>query len=245
MSMSHGEAATYIQEINATRNQVKTIYGKSPQDIEEENNRNLDNPDPLLFGGIDLAKRNDHSTLIQLALNPEYQRLEQSGHMKWPHVRYAKVAEDTRIINGKRPMELCGYDRTGVGDAAAELFDMSAIPLTPIVTTNKMKLDGIHIVATLLDKHMLLIDEDTEVAEQIEEQEEKVTAAGNTKYEHSGDHDDMFWAMVYACYVAVPYLLNNTPPVMVKDRYDERYYDQTRDINAELDQLMGGNATIF
>jgi len=142
------------------------------------------------------------------------------------------------------PMELLGFDRTGVGDAAAELFDKSMLPLVPIVTSNPTKLDIIHIIRTLFDKGMLLVDSKGELRAQIEEQEEQVTAAGNMRYSHSGAHDDRFWALGYACYVALPYLVNTVPP-LVKRGSDELLHMEPRDINMEIDQMMGGDSQIY
>lgn len=234
----------YIEELNATTNTIRTIQGKSPRDKEAEKEK-IDSPDyPIRFGGLDLAKRIDHSALIILKFDTENWRLKQEGFLKWPHVSYGKVAEDTLQINLKMPMELLGFDRTGVGDAAAELFDKSMLPLVPIVTSNPMKLDIIHIVRTLFDKKMLLVDRENEVRGQIEEQEEKITQAGNTTYVHSGEHDDLFWGLGYACYVAVPYLVNMAPP-LVKRGSDQMIHMEGRDVDIEIDSLMGGNAHVF
>lgn len=235
---------SYIEEINATTGERHTIKGKTPEDIRREQLKE-DLPDyPLRFGGLDLAKRVDHSALEILKFNTEEWRLEEEGFLKWPHVSYGKVADDTLKINLKMPMELLGFDRTGVGDAAAELFDKSTLPLVPIVTSNPTKLDIIHIIRTLFDKGMLLVDGDTELVQQIEEQEEQVTDAGNLRYSHSGQHDDRFWALGYACYVALPYLVN-TAPIVLKRGSDEMVNLGPRDIAMEINQLMGGNAQVF
>jgi hypothetical protein len=237
------EINEYIQEINATTGERRTIKGRTPEDKAKAEADQL--PDyPMRFGGLDLAKRVDHSALEVLKLNYQEWRLEEEGFLKWPHVSYGKVADDTLKINLKMPMELLGFDRTGVGDAAAELFDKSMLPLVPIVTTNATKLDIIHIIRTLFDKKMLLVDGEGELKEQIEEQEEQVTDAGNIKYSHSGEHDDRFWALGYACYVALPYLVN-VAPIVIKQGSDNMRDMGPRDINMEIDQLMGGGAQIY
>jgi len=236
------EIQQYIEEINATTGEIRTIQGVSPRDKQQEGEKTP--ALPMRFGGVDLAKRVDHSALEILKLNTQEWRLEEEGFLKWPHVAYGQVAEDTLKINLKMPMELLGFDRTGVGDAAAELFDKSMLPLVPIVTSNPTKLDIIHIIRTLFDKKMLLVDGEGELREQIEEQEEQVTEAGNLKYSHSGEHDDRFWALGYACYVALPYLVN-IAPIVIQRGSDEMVDMGPRDIDREIDDIMGGNAQIY
>lgn len=235
----------YIEEINATTGEIRTLKGRSPRDVELAKQKGDESPDyPIRFGGLDLAKRVDHSALEILKFNTEDWRLEEEGFLEWPHVSYGKVAQDTLKINLKMPMELLGFDRTGVGDAAAELFDKSMLPLVPIVTSNPTKLDIIHIIRTLFDKSMLLVEKDSDLHAQIEEQEEQVTNAGNLKYSHSGQHDDRFWALGYACYVALPYLVNVVPP-LVKRGSDQTVDMGPRNIDMEINELMGGNAQVF
>lgn len=192
---------------------------------------------PMRFGGIDLAKRSDHSAIIILKYDNGI--LKQEGHYEWPHVNYAVVAKDTAIIHSKMPMELIGFDRSGVGDAASELFDKSMLPLTPIVSTMNRKIDMIRIVRALFNKGILKVDQNTKLPEQIQEQEEYISKAGNSLYNHpTGRHDDMFWALAFACFVAVPFILNQTPP-SIKQGYDDMYHFKERDIDAEIEQLMG------
>jgi hypothetical protein len=91
---------------------------------------------------------------------------------------------------------------------------------------------------------MLLVDGEGELRQQIEEQEEQVTDAGNIRYSHSGQHDDRFWALGYACYVALPYLVN-VAPIVIKRGSDDMMNMGPRDVDMEIDKLMGGNAHIF
>lgn len=191
---------------------------------------------PLRFGGLDLAKRIDHSAMIMLKWDGGI--LKQEGHLIWPHVNYSKVAEDVKQINRKKPCEMIGFDRSGVGDAASELFDKSEIPLNPIVTTMNTKIDIIHIIRGLFDKRILQVDKMSELPRQISEQEEQVTDAGNLKYSHPPDsHDDLFWALGYACYTAIPWIIN-MPPVNIKQGHDGlKHYE--RNVDEEINRLMG------
>ncbi len=191
---------------------------------------------PLRFGGIDLAKRIDHSAMI--ILKWEDGILKQEGHKIWPHVNYSVVADDVKTINRARPCEMIGFDRSGVGDAASELFDKSEIPLTPIVTTMNTKIDIIHIVRGLFNKRILQVDRESELPRQISEQEEQVTEAGNLKYSHPPDsHDDLFWALGYACYTAIPWVIN-MPPVNIRQGFDGLHTLEGRNVDEEIERMM-------
>ena len=225
--------AQYVEELPVHRpTEPVVIQGTKPDQPEPKKIIRH----PLRFGGIDLAKRIDHSAMI--VLKWEHGILKQEGHLIWPHVNYSDVARDVLKIQTVKPCEMIGFDRSGVGDAASELFDKSSVPLNPIVTTMNTKIDIIHIIRGLFNKGILQVDRMSELPRQIAEQEEQVTDAGNLKYSHPPDsHDDLFWALGYACYTAIPWIIN-MPPVNIKQGYDGlNYYE--RDVDEEINRMMG------
>jgi hypothetical protein len=215
------------------------VQGKTPQ-------QDIDDPDYVFrFGGLDLAKRVDHSAFELLRLMKEVPSgdlyLQEEAFMEWPHVSYSTIAKDMLKIHTKFPMEQLGFDRSGVGDAASELFDKSALPMVEIVTTQQRKLDIIKIVKGLMEQRTsggtpkLVIDKSTELRQQALEQETIITQAGNETYKHPPNrHDDRFWALGYACFVALPYVIGYPPPVIRRIGVEP----QVRDIDDEIDRLL-------
>ena len=99
--------------------------------------------------------------------------------------------------------KLC-FDRTGVGDAAAELFSVE-IPMEEVVTSLPRKREMINFLHSLFQNKKLIIKDRT-LYEQLMEQEQHITDAGNIQYKHpSSKHDDVFWALAYACFLHVDY----------------------------------------
>lgn len=242
--MNTQDASTWVESLPTKKGQSAELISGYREDYEKKPPKvHYD----LLFGGTDLAKRIDHSAFESLHLDKGV--LREKYFMEWPHTNYAIVARDLKKIHTKLPHELIGFDRSGVGDAAIELFDRSFIPLTPIVTTMNMKIDIIHIVRTLFQKGYLLVDRESETSNkgtddlptQIEEQEEIVSKAGNMLYQHPPKkHDDRFWALGYACYVALPFLMNKAP-IAIKQGVDQMYNMGPRDVDAEINAIMGIN----
>jgi len=167
-------------------------------------------PHTIKIGGLDLGKRIDASAFVCLELKEG--KLEQVGQHTWNHVNYAVVSDDIVEIQKKEKCRKIGFDRTGVGDAVAELFPRR-IPLIPIDTTNMTKNHIINMIRALFQKDKLRITRKGDLLNQILEQEQDITPAGNITYRHpSSSHDDLFWALGYACYVAIP-LVNRPKPI--------------------------------
>ena len=161
-------------------------------------------PHPIKFGGLDLGKRVDASAFVCLELKDG--KLEQVGQHTWNHVNYAIVSSDLAEIQKKEKCRKIGFDKTGVGDAVAELFPRG-ISLLPIDTTNMTKNHIINTIRALFQKDKLRITRKGVLFNQILEQEQDITPAGNITYRHpSSSHDDLFWALGYACYVALPFV---------------------------------------
>jgi hypothetical protein len=230
--------ARYVEELNPSLPlQDRTIIGSKPGD-----DRGPKQPYISRFGGLDLAKRVDHSALMVLRLDYHRQTgenfLYQEAHMTWPHVNYKKVAKDTFTIYRKYPWEFLGFDRQGVGDAASELFDVQTLRMEPISTTMEMKKDIIKIVKGLFEAKKLVVDPTTDIKRQILEQETIISNAGNELYKHpQNTHDDLFWALGYACYVAMPYVIGYPAPLIRR----VGVVSHERDIDKEIDMMMGGN----
>lgn len=189
---------------------------------------------PIRIGGLDLAKRVDHSAYIILKLEDGI--LKQEGHLVWGHVKYGKVAGDILRIQNKMPCEKIGFDRNSVGDFAVELFDTTALPMEGIKTTMQSKLDMINVIKILFHQGLLRIDKKSELVTQIAEQEQIITDAGNTTYKHiPGRHDDLFWALAYACYVSLEFVVNMVDPII---RYTPEQNPE-RTVDNIIDGIMG------
>jgi len=160
------------------------------------------------FGGLDLAKRIDASALEILTLKKGV--LHHTAEKIWHGIDYKTVADDVMYIQKIEVMNLIGADATGVGDAVMDIFPkyMKKI-LRPIKFTMPKKLEMIDVVQQLFQNNLLQLHPkfSSILTEEILEQERTKTDAGNIKYQHpAGSHDDRFWALAEACYVAAPYV---------------------------------------
>jgi hypothetical protein len=108
-----------------------------------------------------------------------------------------------------------------VGDGLRHLMRPSNV-FFPIVTTNQTKVQIINLVNGLFQDDRLHIQPGTELDKQIREQQVDRTDAGNVVYRHSGKHDDLFWALGYACLVASPYMSGVIRPIMRTPKNDFR-----------------------
>ena len=235
--------AQYVEEYGvANPSQVtpRVVQGHNPRLISQEE------PPIPRFSGLDVAKRVDHSAFELLRMDTDLKTGERSlreeAFMLWPHVNYRKVSSDIFKIYTKYPWEMMGFDRAGVGDAAQEFFDVTGLRMEPLKTTDTLKVEIVSIVRGLFNSKKLFVGNESELVRQIEEQELIKTDAGNIRYKHpSNRHDDRFWALGYACYVALPYVLNMPPPMIrrIGTQQDER------DIDAEIDKLMGFDSSIM
>ena len=193
----------------------------------------------MRFGGLDLAKRTDHSALEILKMKDDI--LIEEGFMQWGHVNYGQVARDLHQIHKKKPMNIIGFDRTGVGDAAIELFDTITLPMEPVIMTNNRKIECVNAVQTMFQTGQLKIGSTSPVREQIEMQQVKKSLAGNLVYEHpSGTHDDIFWGLAYAVYVAVPFIAGGDHPPIIRRGADSLVKSNSDNIDQMLDRMLGG-----
>lgn len=186
------------------------------------------------FGGLDLAKRVDYSAFVLLELKDGH--LTQRGQKIWPHINYRVVANDMYKINQKYRMRLIGFDRSGVGDGAQELFSRE-LPMKPIISSLPTKMEIINFLHSLFHNKKLLI-KDKELYKQILEQEEHKSEAGNILYRHpSNRHDDLFWALGYACYAAKGMLQGR--PSYVMRRKDREINKFSNKIDENLKNTLG------
>jgi len=189
-------------------------------------------PAILNFGGLDLAERIDHSCLFGLTWDGQH--LDQHGVKEWePPMRYPQIAEDVRMINEKVEFLKIGFDETG-NTALGYLFsqDLEDI-MEPIHFTNPMKLDTIRVISYLKDLGILRLEANDPVIRQMDEQQKVISPAGFQRYEHpSGTHDDRFWALGLACYVAVDYIVG-IPPVAIETAGDAQEMGEDPDVIIE------------
>ena len=217
---------------------ITSKFGTSLEPIVPDPDKVID--DTMRFGGLDLAKRTDHSALEVLKIKNDI--LIEEAFMVWDHVNFGQVARDMHKIHKKKPMNIIGFDRTGVGDAAIELFDTITLPMEPVIMTNNRKIECVNAVQTMFQTGQLKISSNSPVREQLEMQQVKKSTAGNLIYEHpSGTHDDLFWGLAYAVYVAVPYIAGGDHPPIIR-RGAEGLVNQNHDNTDELlAKLLGGN----
>lgn len=223
--------AEWVEEIPVT-------LGAKPQLVKGERFQEpVEEKKIFRFGGLDMAKRVDHSALEILRLYDDRLKgryLQEEAFMVWPHVKYRVVAGDIYKIYEKYPWEVLGYDRSGVGDAASEFFDITGLSMQEIVTTQPTKLDIVKIIRGMFETKRLYIGKESELHRQIEEQEVIISNAGNELYQHPKNrHDDRFWALGYACYVALPYVVGYVEPMIRQIGTDPE-----RDIESEMDALL-------
>jgi hypothetical protein len=216
---------------------ILSKYGVSTESVKKEKDERI-NP-VMRFGGLDLAKRTDHSALEILKIKDD--KLIEEAFMQWGHVNYGTVAKDLHKFYKMKPMNIIGFDRTGVGDAAIELFDVITLPMEPIIMTNNRKIECVNAVQTMFQTGQLQISSKSPVREQIVMQQVKKSDAGNLIYQHpSGTHDDLFWGLAYAVYVAVPYIAagGHTPVIhRGSDQLVQHSTDQT--FQAFMDNILG------
>ncbi len=210
-------------------------YGLPNEPVKSDPKKQIDKT--MRFGGLDLAKRTDHSALEILKIKNG--KLIEEGYLLWGHVNYGQVARDMHKIHKKKPMNIIGFDRTGVGDAAIELFDVITLPMEPIIMTNNRKIECVNAVQTMFQTGQLKIGSKSPVREQLEMQQVKKSTAGNLIYEHpSGTHDDLFWALAYAVFVSVPFIAAGDHPPIIK-RGSDQLVQNNYDVDAFLNKMLG------
>lgn len=237
---NYSPQADYVEEIPvAPFQKPEVVKGTKPTEPVEQK--------PILrFAGLDMAKRVDHSALEVLRLHNEPRvevpYLREEAFALWPHVKYRVVAADTNKVYEHYPWEKLGFDRLGVGDAASEFFDLSGLAMEPINPTMTMKIDIVKIIRGLFETKRLFIGKESELVRQIEEQEVLISQAGNETYKHPVNrHDDRFWALGFACYVALPYVVGAVEPIIRRIGLQP----ETPDVDAMIDQMMGFDSQIM
>ena len=126
----------------------------------------------LYFGGLDLAKRVDFSAFVLLEMKDGV--LTQRGQKSWPHINYRTVANDLLKIQRKYKMSKICYDRSGVGDAVAELFSKE-LPVEEVISSLPTKIEIINFLHGLFQNKKLMI-KNSELYHQVLEQEKYIRA---------------------------------------------------------------------
>jgi len=195
--------------------------------------------DPL-FGGLDLAK-SFHSSALQVLKLKEDVLLDEAYKI-WPHVNYATVSKDVhRYYKQKYPMHEIGFDHSGVGQAAIELFDTITLPMVPIETTNKFKVDHFNAAQILVQVGQLKLDRQSPIIAQWEGQEAKTNRETRSiKYPHGSVPNDLLMALLYAIAVALPFINNSdVDSIITCGTGGRKKYDTVKDTNKMLDEIMG------
>jgi len=196
---------------------------------------NKEEEDPLYFGGMDFGKIL-HSSAIDI-LELENDVLYERAWNIWPHVNYTKVSKDTHTIFRKYPMFEIGFDHSGVGTAAIELFDTITLPMIPIETTNKFKVDMFNSAQILLDSGQLKLAKNSPIIEQYEGQQMVINPkTGSIQYPHGSVPNDLLLAQLYGISRAIPFLINSNLPLIITSDTNNM---SSKDLNQGLDELMG------
>ncbi len=191
--------------------------------------------EPLYFGGMDFGKLL-HSSAIDI-LQLENDVLHEIAWNIWPHVNYTQVSKDTHTIFKKYPMFEIGFDHSGVGTAAIELFDTITLPMVPIETTNKFKVDMFNSAQILLDSGQLKLNKKSPIIEQYEGQQMIINPkTGSIQYPHGSVANDLLMGQLYALSRAIPFLINSNLPAIITNSTNNM---SSKDLNAGLDELMG------
>lgn len=194
----------------------------------------------VYFGGLDLAKRVDFSAFVML----EYENgiLKQKGQKTWPHVNYKSVASSIYKINQKYRMQKICFDRSGVGDAAQELFSRE-LPLEEVISSLPTKIEIINFLHSLWQNKKLVIS-DQELYRQVLEQEKHISEAGNELYRHpSGSHDDIFWALGYAVFAAKGYIMGQGRPAL--RRVDRKINNRKHPVDEDIERTLGTGWNVY
>lgn len=204
----------------------------------------LEGKSPLYFGGMDFAKRVHTSTLEIFELNDDTKLndsiLIERGHKIWDHVNYRQISLDTHKIYKKFSMYQIGFDRSGVGDAAIELFDTITLPMIPILTTNKFKIDMVNSIETLRQSGRIKFGKNSPVPTQLDGQlEHKNPSTGTISYPHGSIPNDSLMATGYAVHVAIPFMVHADDPIIYRQGSDNLHYSPKEDIQIMMDSLLG------
>ncbi len=203
---------------------------------------NIENPvtppkeedEPTYFGGLDLAKV-VHSSALDI-LQYKNDILIEKAWKIWPHVSYATVAKETHDIYKKYPMDKIGYDNSGVGQGAIELFDNITLPMIPIETTNKFKVDMFNSAQILLETGQLKLAKNSPISSQWSGQSVVINQkTGSIQYPHGSVPNDLVMALLYAINQAIPFLINSDLPYIITSGTNI----PSKNLNQGLDELMG------
>ena len=97
----------------------------------------------VYFGGYDPAKRVDAAAFV--ILEHDKGILTQIGQKTWNKINYKTQADDLLKIQQRYPMTKLCYDRTGVGDAAVELFS-TRVPMEEVISSLPQKIEIINFI---------------------------------------------------------------------------------------------------
>jgi len=214
---------------------MNEIINAKTGEIENPNTIQKEEEEPLYFGGMDFGKVL-HSSAIDI-LQLDHDILYEKAWNIWPHVNYTKVSKDTHTIFKKYPMFEIGFDHSGVGQAAIELFDTITLPMVPIETTNKFKVDMFNSAQILLDSGQLKLAKNSPIIEQYEGQQMIINPkTGSVQYPHGSVPNDLLMAQLYGLSRAIPYLINSNLPLIITSDTNKM---SSKELNQGLDELMG------
>lgn len=222
----------------------KEFSGKTFQQLQPLPKATPKEDKPLYFGGMDFAKR-VHTSALEIFELVDGDKLNDSVLIErafrvWEHVNYKQISIDTHRIYPKFPMYQIGFDRSGVGDAAIELFDTTALPMVPLITTNKFKVDMVNSIETLRQSGRIKWGKNSPVPEQLDGQlEHKNPSTGTLSYPHGSVPNDSLMATGYAVAVAVPFMVHADEPIIIRKGGDNLNYYARDDMQKMINKLLG------
>jgi len=214
---------------------LNEIINAKSGDIENPITPDKEEEEPFYVGGLDLAKVVHSSALDILELKNDV--LIEKAWKIWPHVSYATVAKDTHDIYKKYPMYEIGFDHSGVGQAAIELFDNITLPMVPIETTNKFKVDMFNSAQILLETGQLKLAKNSPISSQWSGQQVVINQkTGSIQYPHGSVPNDLVMGLLYAINRAIPFMINSNLPLIITSNTNNI---SSKNLNQGLDELMG------
>jgi len=214
---------------------LRQIIDAKTGDIKNPITPDKEKEEPFYVGGLDLAKAVHSSALDILELKND--TLIEKAWKIWPHVLYATVAKDTHNIYKKYPMFEIGFDHSGVGQAAIELFDNITLPMIPIETTNKFKVDMFNSAQILLETGQLKLATNSPISSQWSGQSVVINKkTGSIQYPHGSVPNDLVMALLYAINRAIPFLIHSNLPLIITSDTNNI---SSKNLNQGLDELMG------
>ena len=156
------------------------------------------------YAGLDLGKYHDHSVLAIVKTENNTLKLTHMHHFPL-NTPYASVIGYTKTINDRwQTIHKILVDQTGIGDYITEDMQNAGITNTQGTKfTQETKQEMAQWLKQTMTEKRLRIPYDSNLIAELNIEHYELTKDGKTKFSHpQGTHDDRFWALALATYVA-------------------------------------------